>query len=427
MVVSFSLFFSSCTDNDTIGLNEQPSSDELNVIFSDTCTVMAFSKIEDSVRTDETVYNILGCYLDPEFGKTTANIYSQYRIPTNNVNFGTAPQLDSLVLSLTYKGYYGDTTMPMKIKVYELYDNLFKDSTYYSNKTMNGIEIGSKTFMPRPTDSVMILGKKYGAHLRIKLNASIAQKFFNASGQATMADNNAFLDFFKGVKIEASAVSSGGALLLFDLGASLSRMTLFYKNATEDSLQFNFLVNEICARFNHYDHYSYAHASNEFKKNLVASHDTLTSGKKNLYLQAMGGVKVKILFPFIKNLVANNQVAINKAELIMNVNDLGLSSMPFGPPGKLALVKYNGNGTNTFVIDQFEGDTHFGGSYNSSSKQYRFNITRYIQGILNNTITNEGLYLMASGAAIYPNRVILKGTDIANSGRFKLRLTYTKI
>jgi hypothetical protein len=427
-VVSFILFFSSCTDKDTIGLNEQPGSDELSVLFSDTSTVIAFSQKEDSVRTDEAIYNILGSYIDPVFGKTTASIYTQFRLPTNNVNFGTPLTLDSLVLSLAYRGYYGDTTTPLKVRVYELTENLFRDSSYYSDRVMAGIEVGSAIFKPRPSDSVKVLGKKYAPHLRIKLNSSLAQKFFYASGQATMADNNAFLDFFKGLKIETDAVSSGGSLLLFDLASSLSKMTLFYKkNATEDSLQFNFVINENCARFNNYNHHSYSHASSEFKQNVISVHDTLTSGKKNLYLQAMAGIKVKILFPYIKNFVTNNQVAINKAELIMNINDLGLSTNPFGPPGRLALVKCNGSGTNTFVIDQFEGDTHFGGIYNSTNKQFKFNITRYVQGILNNTITNEGLYLMVSGAAIYPNRVVLKGTDILNSGRFKLKLTYTKI
>lgn len=433
-IVFLCLFIVSCTDKDTIGLNEQPGSDELNVLFSDTSTVIAFSKVEDSVRTDETAYNILGSYLDPEFGKTTASIYTQYRISTNNLNFGITPTLDSLVLSLAYRGYYGDTTTIQNVKVYELSDNLALDQSYYSNKVLSGTLVGSKTFSPHPRDSVKILGKKYAPHLRIKLNASLAQKFFNASGQATLADNNAFLDFFKGLKIESQAVNTGGALMMFDLTSSLSRMTLFYKNnsgtggALNDSLQFNFVVNEYCARFNNFNHYNYVHASTEFKQHVFPFiSDTLTSGTKNLFLQAMAGVKVKLFFPYIKNFVTNNQVAINKAELIMNVNDLGLSTIPLVPAARMALVKNNANGINTFVLDQFEGDTHFGGIYNSTTKQYKFNITRYIQGILNNTITNEGLYLMVSGAAIYTNRVILKGTDINNPGRFKLKLTYTKI
>ena len=55
----------------------QPAGDKLNVVYIDTCTLVAYTVKDDSIRTDNTVYNLLGSNNDPVFGKNTASFYSQ--------------------------------------------------------------------------------------------------------------------------------------------------------------------------------------------------------------------------------------------------------------------------------------------------------------------------------------------------------------
>lgn len=434
----FTLIFS-CKEPDTIGLEVQPPNDQMNVLFSDTTTVVAYAISEDSVRTDETVYNLLGCYKDPVFGTSSASIFAQLRIPADGFPYGVTTGLvaDSLILGLAYSGgYYGDIRNPQTVKVYEMDQAVYKDSAYYSNKriAVKPTQIASLYFTPKPYDSVTVDKVKYAPHLRIKIDLNVASKLLQGAS-TDYTDNTAFLKFFKGICITTVPVNSNdtylpfvdkGAILYFNLLSSLSRMTLYYRHtaAPLDTLKYSFVFNEYSTRINKFNHYHFSDAAPDLRKQ-VAFHDS-TLGKKNVYLQSMAGTKVIIKFPYLKNYVSTGRIAINKAELILRVDDADFSISAFSVPPTLALVKVNQNGNYTYLLDEFEGASYFGGTYNSSKKEYRFTITRHLQNILNHDVADYGLALMVSGGSIQASRVVLLGTQSLAS-RLRLNLTYTKI
>ncbi len=105
---------------DLIGLDLLPIEDNLNIDYTDTSTVVAYTLREDSLRTDELALNLLGSMSDPVFGTTTASIYTQYRLSKNNVTFGENAVADSMILTLTYKGVYGDSMASKTIRVTKL-------------------------------------------------------------------------------------------------------------------------------------------------------------------------------------------------------------------------------------------------------------------------------------------------------------------
>ena len=220
--------------------------------------MITYTTKEDSLRSDEASYALLGSYLDPVFGLHSASFYSQLRLSSNNADFGTSPVADSIVLTLVYKAVYGDTLTPQTVNVYELDENIYRDSSYYSNDAFAtaGVMLGSKTFVPAPLDSVWVDSVKKAPPLRIKLDPFLAQRFIAVSGSANLADNSSFLEFFKGIYVTTNPVGSKGAILSFDLLNSLSQVTMYYKNSTSDSLKYNFVINENCARINHFDHYN---------------------------------------------------------------------------------------------------------------------------------------------------------------------------
>ncbi len=419
-------FLFSCEEPDIVGLEVQPPNDKMDVVFCDTITLVAYSVKEDSIRTDETVYNLLGSNYDPMFGKNSAGFYSQFRLSSNNANFGSNPVLDSIVLSLLYKGIYGDTSAQQTVKVYELDENIYKDSVYYSNREIltTGTTLASKTFVPNLKDSVIVGGVKESPQLRIRLSDALGQRFLNASGSTSLSDNTNFLEFFKGIYVTTLPASGTGAIMYFDMLNSLSKITLYYQNDTTDSLKYNFVSNELCARINHFNHSKYQYADPYLRSEV--SGDT-TKGDSILYIQSMAGLKIRIQYPYIRDLIKNGRIAINKADLIVAIDNNDASLPDYTPPPQLVLLEEK-DGLIRFLLDQYEGMSYYGGVYNSSKKEYKFNIARHIQQVVDGIKENIGLYLVVwlADRPNKANRVVLNGTKRQN-GNLRLQLTYTKL
>lgn len=412
-----------CNEPETIGLEVQPESDRFNVTFTDTITVTAFTEKEDSIRTDKTVYNLLGNYNDPVFGRTSASIYTQVRLSSNNVDFGPDPLADSLVLTLAYKGYYGKLRK-LNIKVFEILEDMFKDTAYYSTKELlvASQPLASVTVMPSPSDSVMLDGLSVAPHLRIRLDNNLAQRFLNESTSANLSDNTLFLNFFKGLHITSSFVNSEGSILYFDLLNALSQLTLYYSNNNNDSLKYNFVINDNCARYNNFNHYSYGNAHINLQQQING--DSLL-GDSLLYLQSMAGLKVKLMFSPLTDFFKDGNMVLNKAELIIPIENDPTSSL-YSNPEKLTLARITETGELTYLIDQFEGESHFRGVYDVTNSQYTFTITRHIQNIILGNINDYGLYLLISGSGINGARTVLRGHGRSDKN-LKLKLTYTKL
>lgn len=78
------------------------------------------------------------------------------------------------------------------------------------------------------------------------------------------------------------------------------------------------------------------------------------------------------------------------------------------------------------MADYFEGATYFGGTYNSTTRTYKFNIARHLQKILNGSVEDHGLFLLASGAVVQANRVVI-GSGKNMGYPMRLHLFYTRL
>ena len=432
LVILIFLVYACKKDPYKVGINLLPPSDTLNVKTSDTASFVAYSILQDSVRTDETALSILGSLMDPVFGSTTASFYMQYWLSEEAPDFGTNPGLDSVVLMIPYGNIYGDTNALQTLKVYELSQNINYDSSYYSNQSVEtyGIPLANYTFKPAPKDSVTVGGVKFPPHIRINLD-KLTKYFGNklVDGQAFMVTNPAFLEFMKGLYIESSRSLSGGALLSFDPTSSLSNLIMYYHNTTSDSLQFLFIGAPYSARFNHIDHNHYLNVTPDFRQQVLL-HDT-TLGKNNLYIQGLAGVRIRLRLPFLNNFGKSGKIAINSAVITIKNAE---TDTTLKPPVNLTLVVVDSAGRVGFLIDENEGSFYFGGSYNTSARTYKFRITRQMQLIIDGKLKNYDLFLMANdptASVLVPNRVILTGTNpqlpAFSADRVKLEVIYTKL
>ena len=396
----------------------------LLVDFSDTTSVSSYSSLVDSLRTDEATLTLFGSIYDATMGKTTSSIYTQFALSTLGQDFGTNPVCDSMKLFLLYAGYYGDTLTPQTVKIFEVTEEMFVDTSYFSHQNLeyDPALLADYSFVPHPTDTVWVDSVSFDAHLTVPMNTVLGDKILNAPASA-LDNNDEFKKFVNGIMITTDPIETPdqGAILYMNFYSTISRVNIYYHNEEEDSLFYRLVLNSTSnARFTNYEHFEYADATPEFKQQVVGTNPDTTLGKQIIYTQGMSGVRSKISFPYLQDWVKNNKIAINEAKLIFTDHD---PEGVFHPASQLSLLKITEDGTLNYLQDEIEGSGYFGGFYQDG--KYTFRITRYIQSLLTGGETDYGLYVVIPGGAINAGRSVLEGSESAE-GHIKLELLYTR-
>ncbi|CAN5478962.1 hypothetical protein BH10BAC1_BH10BAC1_00820 [soil metagenome] len=439
--IGASICLTSCDESSVVGLDVQPENDLLNVGYQDTTTILTRTVKGDSLITDETLITtgvaLIGKYIDPVFGTSTGSIYTQVRLPSNiaSTTFGTLPICDSIILALVYDGaVYGKKDRKnQKLNVYQVTESMSTTPIYYSNRTFtkNTVDLTAANgyvFKPRPLDSVTTVGGlRLKPQLRVLLDNSLGQIFLNNQTTGEIATNAAFQDFFRGIYITTEnttgLASEEGNIIHFKMGES--KITLYYHNSNatnNDSLKYDFGLGSV-ARVNHFEH-DYTGAIADLSGQLAST----APFNQTVYVQSMAGTRTKVEFPHLMRWVDNGLIGVNKAELVVSV-DTSVATYKldtFAAPLALMLFGINDDGSTYPIPDAFEGSNYFGGTYTSTTVQYRFNIARYIQQVMDGDRKNNGLYLIASNGAIYGNRVVIGGAA-STTRPMKLNITYTKL
>lgn len=411
-----------------IGAIIQPEDSKLQVEWTDTTVVYAFSVPDDTVRTDGLSTTLLGSILDPTFGHTTASFYSQFMLENSGHRFGINPQVDSLVLQLKYTGdAYGDSTTQLTAKVYQMQGDLDLNTEYYSNIDIPVFptDYANYSFTPKPNDSVVVGEDTISQILRINLNEispDLANNLINID-TTLMDSNDVFMNYFKGLYVTTAPVSSNGSLVNFDLFNARSKMTLYYHNDEDDSLEFDYPITVITQYASKYEH-DFESGEAEFIQQVLQG-DTALGGNK-FYVQGISGVASIIKIPNITAWSRLGTVALNEAKLVLPGNS---SDTLYSAPAQLALAAILDDGTYGFIPDDNGQDLYFGGKYKASARSYTFRITRYLQSLIDDpTIKNNGLYLIVRGGSIYPNRFVFNGHDPeSDTIKLHLEITYTNL
>ena len=164
--------------------------------------------------------------------------------------------------------------------------------------------------------------------------------------------------------------------------------------------------------------------------------DNPASFTSTVYVQPLGGLRTKLFFPYLKKLKEKlGNIAINRAELIVPV--ITGTDNPLKPAQRLTLYRFDIAGQKQIIPDLgFLGEASFGGFYNSTTKTYSFNISTYIQDLINKPLAQYDTYLGTidlpltnniniAPAATTARRSVLGGKNHPQSP-IKLKITYTK-
>lgn len=441
-VVILTIFaISGCNKINDLGMELLPTDDLFyvrNTILEE--DISAYTFLEDSIITGNASQSLLGSFNDPVFGNTTVNFATQFRIQTFP-KYGTNPEIDSTFLCLYYKTVYGDTITAQQIKVYELEDPIYynttdsagktSDYTYYNNVDLKQMAspqiIGQLDFIPKI--SLDSSGSEVSQMLKIPIDVSIAEKLVFADS-LNLINNDVFLNYFKGIFIETEKLNSGTGAIISLESTTQSALVVYYNNdenkadTLPDTLNMAYSITEFSARVNNFFH---DYSSTRFYNNLNSD----TNNDSLIFIQSMGGLESKIkidnLSSWKDSVVVTNgdsiPYIINKAELIFHVDTVITDIKKFPPPNRL-LFTYVGATEQQFLPNDYAfNTTYYGGDFFKNDNTYRFNITQHLQQIINGEIENHGFYLTTANNNGEANRVVLKGNNSKNG--IQLVVTYT--
>jgi len=433
LVVLLMAAITACEENSDLGMDVLPSTDLINVKnLVERNSISSFTFREDSLQTDEPSRTLLGTFNDPEFGKTSIDLAAQFRLQFYP-DYGTNPVVDSVKLFLYYRGVYGDTVTPQTLRVYELESSLNVDEEYFQDVDLKSYAsdqlIGEKVFTPQiriDTTANDTLTRLFSL-IKVSLDNSLGEKLINADS-LQMLNNDVFLEYFKGLYLESEKdVEEGGAILQLDAASNDefqgSALVVYYNNDENmdkeepDTLLNPYVITPFSARVNSIEHdYSGTRFFEEL--NQETTEDSL------IYVQATGGLRSKIYIDDLTNWKDSVNIAINKAELVFQVDTLASEVEKYPPPRQLLFTVLDENGQEFLPYDYLFSDAYYGGGLNTDDYTYRFNITQHVQQIIDGEAENYGFFLTTAFKNSEANRVILKGSE-SQTG-IKLVITYSK-
>jgi hypothetical protein len=429
-----------CNKSTLLGGGLIPPGDFINAQDTVLSGIIAnnISRYDSTILNGNSAYaKILGSITtDPVFGKTHAFVYTQVSLPQSAFTFeGTGQTLDSVVLSLDYTKYSGDSAAPLTFNVYRMSETKFTiDSNYAYNRALaynKGELLGRATVTPLSLrDSVSVYGSKEKAQLRIRLSDAFGRDLLAQKSDGAFATDSAFRAYLKGFALVPDTnLGTNRSMIYLNLNSSNTKLTVFYKNSEKDSIRATMAFNQ----------YASAHA-NYFTRNYNGSqagrfiNTNNPKGDSILFLNASPGLFTKLTIPGLENFPA---VLINKAELVITQITSGPSDMNniFIEPGSLSLRQY-GNGDSTKIpIDYYAsgGAAYFGGSRQVITNfggvqvvQYTFNLANTVQRFIKKLDTNNGFKLEGySSLYMDVNRVKAGGSSLSQYN-IKLRIIYTK-
>jgi hypothetical protein len=309
--------------------------------------------------------------------------------------------------------YYGDTTKIQTFYVNELAQTIvagYADKLYNtSNVPVKSTPLGSKTISIRPAkdDSVIIrLSDSKGMELFDKLKQQTAE----------VTNNDNFLNYLKGISL---ATGEDDTTAVFGLMAadSMHMRVHYHTNAP----------------FNQPYFIDFIPTTNQFAFNRIVAHrpnlalvsgyggvgETPSSKTNNLAFSQQGtGLNLKILFPSLKGiLLTENYVKLLRAELVVRPASQSFDRAKYPLPPKLQLAATDASNiegaflmdstgqnvlTATPVLDDVYGRDNY----------YKFNITAYINQLLQVASNDMGLYLQPVYSATTPDvtRLIMESS-----------------
>lgn len=477
--VTVVIVISACTkiDTTTIG-SDALTVDNINT-FADTLKpdiiATEFSLPDSTILSKEDNYiigNIQGTVADPLFGKTSTAIFAEFKPPVYPYYFGNAGDtvrndaanfagLDSVVVTLSYKSAWGDTSAsgsaPQFFDVFEIDDQPFHDKTdtvrpVSYQPTYNNTLLGTAIVTPQIAAKKVVFNQNTDSvdnQIRIKIGQSdpgfarFSTLYYSQDSSATGA-NNAFFSDTKfrqyaftnklGIAIVPRTTGNANTLFTVNMAETKTRLEFHYRKTKGGVHSYGVsyfrmystaIGNDIAA----------SPCTNYIKRDYSGS-QVATPGTDHVYLQSSPspGCFVNIKIPGLTNYA--NRIVHRAFLIVEQTPDNPVTDKNYTAPPYLYLDLRNNTGTNVFKPVYFDLNgtypynpdvtfanglyhpypaanvsvSNFGGialqRYEAGTgtpfTRYEINLTRYVQHIVSNGYNNYEMRLFAPYSYYYP-------------------------
>jgi hypothetical protein len=295
--------------------------------------------------------------------------------------------------------YYGDTTKPVNVGLYRLAaqpDYTYAGSLYNTSsvKLLSTTPLGtlSKRISPARKDSI-----------NIRLSDEVGRDFYDKikGKSAQVQDEASFLSYFKGVCIQPAGTDTGAAVYSFNLSDSSVRMRLYYHftipylesktidfYAARTSYQFNRIITN--------------RTGTPLQPVTAKQREFFTSSQyPYAFTQSGTGTLLKIKFPSLRELLKiDDVVRLLDAKLILKPVNGTFDNYVYRLPNQLYMAQTDAtNGIGAQLPDTVSGIAQYRAPVidylYGENTGYTFNITGYINALLNTAGTAEnGFFLL---------------------------------
>ncbi|MBL0232777.1 MAG: DUF4270 family protein [Chitinophagaceae bacterium] len=413
IVSTVAILFSACrkiNDYTEVGGGLIPPIDNINT-FDTTITVQTFNDSFQfsgdslyTLKSDEQFVGLINN--DPLFGKTDARMFFELKNPY----YGSYPlsrkdsvKIDSIVMVLTYVERYGDSTIPQQFKVYEITNPQMVADSYYLVRREHFLYNPANVLNEQPVqaldlrkfdDSVKVFRDTSANQIRIRLDTNFARRLVNYDTTNAYKNDTIFKTFFKGFALRSEG--AGNAVVGVNIGATTTRLAIYYRAPKTAGGGIDTAVSYLYFTPN-------SSSANYIKRDYSGSAFQTVAGTgvqtPVAYIQKSPGTYVTVKVPALPTL--SNRV-VHRAELIVE-QLYDASDAKFPAPDRLYLDAPDPTLTSSYkfrtipysldisTISGFDF-INFGVNPIASKdvngndiKVWKFNLSRYIQHVVNGT------------------------------------------
>jgi len=432
------LFTVSCDKDMSISLDNE-NIDNLNVTSDDTLSAVVSTVQMPNIPTSGTGVILVGKFAQPVIGSLKSTSYFRINPTGITSDIPTNATFDSLNLILrpSYSKFvYGDTTKFQTLTAHRLTQSL---ETKTIDNSLTGLPLplyitgpaifgqqkfnyasealGSVRFLPHinKIDSVSM-----------RLDDVLGKEFFSKIKSSDIAFNSStnFQEYFKGLSLvsddQNSAMVAFSDTLQVKVNYSYIGTDGFKKNAskvlnmTEKAYQYNQLENDL----------------SETSFEGLSTTKSISSESTNgvAFIQAGTGVAAEIKFPALRDFIQQSGVAINKAELEIEIEG---SHLGFYPPAvNPVLFIADARVPISFVrepfTNQIQAGTYLIGNSLGKKGRYVFNLIEYIKTATDPNAQDRSLFLTMSPPSLFYTGYTTVLATQNNKPNIKLNIVYTK-
>jgi len=402
----------SCTNEPNIGFDVLPSKDSVKLTTVDTFSLFVKTIREDSVVGSGATFNMAGSYIDPIFGYSQSDFIFQM-LPTTYVATIKPATVDSIILYLRYAKdtvvCYGNKDKAQTLSVYRMNKSISTYNNYYSNKNIDDYKaelLGSILYKPFKTATDTILA--------IKLDKNFANDLVDINDLGSVVGSQ-FFDYVKGIAIKSDGQNA--AIVKFNLTSASSKIRLYYSKTANDSLYLDYTFGTGCQTVNFFKH---DYSSSKFN-NIINQpvQDTVA------YLQTMSGLKVKVEIPNLYTLRNLGKIVIVNAELIVKLENSATSLEASYQSSDRLFIAGLDKDEYYSLLPEYYGSNGYSPEYLNTKKEYHFNLTKYVQQLINGKSTFNNLIVYSYRSNSDFSRTVI--TTGKNSKKMKFLITYYKL